>query len=196
MIGITLDLHIPTILFFIILGCVILYINDRKKNNKFPFIISLYRYSFVIYAIFLIKYVFFPIHILFNSTIESTIDMYYQLIPFKSISKEIFVTNNWIQIIGNVLLLFPLGVYLGLLNKKAINLKYVLKMIILTTITIEIIQFIIDLLTGFPNRLFDVDDIILNVFGGLIGWILLKVFAPIFEKNNIPTIFNQQIEYK
>ena len=41
--------------------------------------------------------------------------------------------------------------------------------IFLTTLTVEISQVIIDLVTGYRVKIFDVDDIITNFVGGVIG---------------------------
>lgn len=195
--GITLDLHIPIILILIILGFITLYIKDRIQSKKFSTLIQIIRYSAIVYTIFVIKFVFFPIQILSGNIpgLTITTDMFYQLIPFKSISKVIFETHNWIQLVGNFFLLFPLGVYFGLLNQKATKLKYVFVRVTLITLFIETTQFIIDLITSLPNKIFDIDDIILNITGCLTGWIILKIFAPKFEKANIPTVFNHKAQY-
>ncbi|MGE6619729.1 VanZ family protein [Bacillus mycoides] len=193
-VGRIFDLHLPVLSILIVLGFVFLFISDRIKKKKFPIIVQLIRYSVVIYVVFVIKLVFFPIQYMFDKNFgpEITKSMFYQLIPFHEIYKTFFVTGNYIQVFGNLLLLFPLGVYMGLLNKKAINIKYVFKISLFTTLTIEIIQLIIDYITFMPNKIFDVDDILLNVTGCLIGWLFLKFLSSELEKLEIKTVFQNQ----
>ncbi|MFJ7819823.1 VanZ family protein [Bacillus toyonensis] len=190
-VGRIFDLHLPVLSILIFLGFVFLFISDRIRKKKFPIIVQLMRYSAVIYVVFVIKLVFFPIQYMFDKTSgpEITQSMFYQLIPFHEIYKTFFITGNYIQVFGNLLLLFPLGVYMGLLSKKAISVKYVFKMSLFTTLMIEIIQLIIDYITFMPNKIFDVDDIILNVTGCLLGWLFLKFLSSELEKLQIPTVF-------
>ncbi|WP_348638090.1 VanZ family protein [Bacillus thuringiensis] len=190
-IGRIFDLHLPVLSILVILGFVFLFIIDRIKKKKFPIIIQLIRYSIVIYVLFVMKLVFFPIMYLYKSSgPEITQSMFYQLIPFHEIYKTFFVTGNYIQVFGNLLLLFPLGVYMGLLSKRAVSVRYVFKISLFTTLTIEIVQLIIDYITFMPNKVFDVDDIILNVTGCLLGWLFLKFMSSELEKLQIPTAFH------
>ncbi|KAA6448140.1 VanZ family protein [Bacillus cereus] len=192
-IGRIFDLHLPLLSIFIILGFVFLFISDRIRKKKFPIMIQLIRYSIVIYVLFVIKLVFFPIMYLYkSSSAEITQSMFYQLIPFHEIYKTFFVTGNYIQVFGNLLLLFPLGVYMGLLSKKAVSVKYVFKISLFTTLTIETVQLIIDYITFMPNKIFDIDDIILNVTGCLLGWLFLKFLSSELEKLQIPTAFQNR----
>ncbi|KAB2399950.1 VanZ family protein [Bacillus cereus] len=192
-IGRIFDLHLPLLSIFIILGFVFLFISDRSRKKKFPIMIQLIRYSIVIYVLFVIKLVFFPIMYLYkSSSAEITQSMFYQLIPFHEIYKTFFVTGNYIQVFGNLLLLFPLGVYMGLLSKKAVSVKYVFKISLFTTLTIETVQLIIDYITFMPNKIFDIDDIILNVTGCLLGWLFLKFLSSELEKLQIPTAFQNR----
>ena len=98
-----------------------------------------------------------------------------QLIPFKDIID--IVKNSGIiniQLIGNIILLMPMPVLIGYLSKK-VNYKVLFFKSILFSFGIEIIQLIIDILLSYPSRIFDVDDIILNGIGILIGMIIFKI---------------------
>ena len=79
-----------------------------------------------------------------------------------------------IQLIGNIILLMPMPVLIGYLSKK-VNYKVLFFKSILFSFGIEIIQLIIDKLLSYPSRIFDVDDIILNGIGILIGMIIFKI---------------------
>ncbi|GGE79809.1 VanZ family protein [Priestia taiwanensis] len=194
---IIIDFHNFTIVLLFFIFSIILCIYEYVKKKKNSFFTIVYKYSCILYGIFLIKYVFLPLTMFpdeFEKEIVSTFP-YYQLIPLATITETIQETGNFVQIIGNAVLLFPLGVYLGLLDKKAISFKYVFLKITIITVSIETIQLMINFLTQYPNKIFDIDDIILNIPGGLLGWIIIKYLAPHLEKENIPTIFNKKNNY-
>ncbi|MDD2504825.1 MAG: VanZ family protein [Bacilli bacterium] len=160
-------------LFIIVLITIrILYLKIHKK----PFILykELLNLCFVIYVLLLFELV---TNTDFNSYNNN-------FIPFKEIlrydlSSKLFYRN----VIGNVLLFLPFGYFVSYyfkINKFYFNLITVL----ITSFTIETIQSII-------GRSFDIDDIILNILGGYLGYgiyilsgKLLKYYS-VEIKNNI-----------
>ena len=125
----------------------------------------------------LISVTIFPIRIIPSEmrTGKNSILDFCQLIPFKDIID--IVKNSGIiniQLIGNIILLMPMPVLIGYLSKK-VNYKVLFFKSILFSFGIEIIQLIIDKLLSYPSRIFDVDDIILNGIGILIGMIIFKI---------------------
>lgn len=90
----------------------------------------------------------------------------YNLIPCAGIAAVIqngtpaFAALN---IIGNVLMFMPLGLFLPLLWRRW-SFKRVILAGALASFTIEILQF-------FTGRSADIDDILLNAFGALIGYL-------------------------
>ncbi|MBW9153510.1 VanZ family protein [Clostridium estertheticum] len=84
-----------------------------------------------------------------------------------------FMIKFWIKnILGNMLLLFPFGLFLPILWKKFGNMKKTLLYSFLFTLGIEIIQ-LLSYYVG-NNRSFDIDDLILNTFGAWIGYMFYK----------------------
>ncbi|HDR8275355.1 TPA: VanZ family protein, partial [Bacillus cereus] len=73
--------------------------------------------------------------------------------------------------LGNILLLLPLGFFLPLWFRNLFNSYVVIFLIILTSTTIEFLQYLFGV--GIPN----VDDVLLNTIGGGIGYGLLKVIV-------------------
>ena len=130
-----------------------------------------------LYIMLLISVTIFPIRIIPSEmrTGKNSILDFCQLIPFKDIIdivKNSEIIN--IQLIGNIILLMPMPVLIGYLSKK-VNYKVLFFKSILFSFGIEIIQLIIDILLSYPSRIFDVDDIILNGIGILIGMIIFKI---------------------
>jgi len=75
------------------------------------------------------------------------------------------------QIIGNFLMLFPLGIFLPLLYKKISKFVFVLLVSLAVSGTIELLQ----LITSFRST--DVDDIFLNTVGACTGFVIYKLIS-------------------
>lgn len=80
---------------------------------------------------------------------------------------EIIFTNKivFINIIGNVILFIPLGVFIRFVN---IKIYYSLLIVTIVIVNLELIQYI------YKTGVFDIVDIILNVIGVIIGLLLIN----------------------
>lgn len=98
------------------------------------------------------------------------------IIPFKSFIDLIFnisIFESFKQILGNILLFIPLGFFLPLVFNKLNNLKQISIVIILSSLSIEVIQLLMSIYLQFPYRYCDIDDLILNSIGGILGFFIL-----------------------
>jgi glycopeptide antibiotics resistance protein len=93
------------------------------------------------------------------------------LIPFWSTTADFY---------QNVIMMLPMGVYVGLLLPK-----FTLRKVLLTglgvSVTIELLQLVLDLSVGL-SRWVDINDVLTNTFGVLVGWLLLKLLMHTFLK--------------
>jgi glycopeptide antibiotics resistance protein len=102
----------------------------------------------------------------------------YNVIPFKTIKQYIvnrdhFNLDTWVKnLFGNIILFIPIGIFGPLLNVRFLRPTLFLESVISILFCVELIQ----LSTKVGS--FDVDDIILNTFGALIGllftWLIGK----------------------
>lgn len=92
---------------------------------------------------------------------------------------------------GNILLFIPLGLLLPVLTSKLNSLKAIILCGFLGSCIIEGLQLLISCLLGFNYRSVDVDDIILNTFGAVIGFWLLRLIMPQFKKRFVSLIGSQ-----
>ncbi|MFL0245612.1 VanZ family protein [Candidatus Clostridium stratigraminis] len=124
---------------------------------------------FICYIIFLIKLLFLSrvsLLELFNS--QRTLDRSINIIPFHSIKEYIFSSSSTIKrfafsnLVGNILIFIPLGIYLPLLKKDKRVITNLL-LIFIVSLFVEIIQGLLGVGAS------DIDDIILNCLGGLVG---------------------------
>ncbi len=133
----------------------IFYLISNKK--KFKLYEELVNLSFIIYILSLFYLVTFQ-------------DVNYgtsNFTPFKEMFRYSFGSRLFIKnVLGNILLFVPLGFYCAYYIKAKKN-YFSFITILLSSLTIEFTQLNI-------GRTFDVDDIILNVIGGIIGFLLYK----------------------
>ena len=105
-------------------------------------------------------------------------------IPFAEILRYKIGSKYFIKnIIGNVLMFAPYGFFVGKYASLK-NVKLTLLLLFLASVSIEVTQLVI-------GRVFDVDDIILNLVGGLLGYIVYRIIDKIF--NSLPKVFRSQI---
>ena len=162
------------ILFFVI--SVIGYIFYKKRNVTIQYwIIPV----FVIYLLYLLKVTLFPIFIFDQETIEKVKEgvenylVFYQLKPFASIVNY-FREGAMIQLIGNVILLSPLVVFGEIVTRGKWRITRMILLVSSVSLLIELLQLVINYSTGYPYRVADVDDLILNVTGVIITMLVLR----------------------
>lgn len=101
------------------------------------------------------------------------------IIPFKNTFEYINGSNNFNldiimnNTIGNILIFLPLGIFLPILFKKYNVLSKVFISSIILSFLIEILQFILQI------GQFDIDDILLNSIGTVIGFFIIKTIIKI-----------------
>lgn len=149
----------PTIVMAVIIA-VLLRVTDLIVNKKKLVLHNeLLSLSFIIYILCLFYVV----------TFQDVSWSSHNYIPFKEIFRydlgsKLFYKN----IFGNLLLFMPYGIFIA----RYVNLKEPLVLTIIafiTSLSIEVIQFLI-------GRVFDVDDIILNVVGCILGFSVYSLF--------------------
>ncbi len=108
------------------------------------------------------------------------------LMPFVEILRYDFGTPQFMkQVLGNIILFIPFGYFVTYYT----NIKK-MGSIFLTTIGVSLV---IETVQYFIGRSFDVDDIILNVTGGILGFLLFVALDAI--KKHLPALFQKDIIY-
>ena len=99
------------------------------------------------------------------------------LIPFGTIGPQLAagLESGLRQLIGNLLILLPLGFGLPVVWSRFRRFRTTLLTGAAVALGIEISQLAISLVVGVPYRVFDVDDLILNSAGAAIGWLVWRV---------------------
>jgi glycopeptide antibiotics resistance protein len=79
------------------------------------------------------------------------------------------------QVVGNLIMLLPLGIYLPLLYRRAKSFFAVSLAAFLISVSIELLQ----LATSFRSA--DVDDVLLNTLGAMIGYLIFLPFRSLLR---------------
>ncbi|MFY0758879.1 VanZ family protein [Metabacillus dongyingensis] len=183
-IGFSFELYplLFTIVFVVLCSItyMVLRINKKNYSTKQLFFLG----STIFYLLSVFKLTLLPIIIRFNKEAYPDVpwDYYYQLVPFKTILSA-FEYGNDFQVFGNLLILLPLPILLGLLKNGASTFIKSLILVFTVSLSIELVQLVINFTTGVPNKVADIDDLILNTIGGVIGWFLIKLYLLIIKEN-------------
>lgn len=143
----------------VIVGLRISYLIKNKK--KFVIYKELLSLSFLIYIMCLFQVVTFQDDVTWSSN---------NFVPFKEILRynmgsRLFFKN----VVGNMVMFLPYGFFISYyLDSKKLTGPFILTAI--TSFSIETVQLVI-------GRVFDVDDIILNMLGGTIGFYIYHIIC-------------------
>ncbi len=166
----------PMLLIFIIVLTTIRINYILEKGEKFILYKEFFSLLFVIYIL-----------LLFSLVTNTDIQSYgHNFIPFKEILRyPIGSSNFYLNVIGNIVIFIPFGFFISLyLGSQKLNRPLLITFI--TSLTIELVQV-------FINRSFDIDDIILNCTGGIIGFLLYIGLYAI--KRHLPKFLQRDIIY-
>lgn len=141
----------------------------KKKQVRF-----FGRTLFILYMVLAVYFLFF------SDMLDRTMisDKYrYNLEPFAEIKRfwinreQLGLKSIMINIVGNVVCFMPFGFLLPTLSKKKVvkNVVGVFVITLLFTLSIETIQLITKV------GAFDVDDILLNTVGGVLGYLVMRM---------------------
>lgn len=157
---------LPVMILF--LGCTIIGKQGRKNNLKQHFIM-LCIFTVYIFAVFYITGAGTVFDIFRNVTKQWYVAKV-NLLPF---SNEI----AFMPYLLNILLFIPLGFLLPLLWPNAGKLMYVFLAGFFLSLMIELSQY-------YSYRATDVDDLIMNTAGTLVGYLLYKLFKHVSKWEN------------
>ena len=165
----------PMIIVTVIVLITIRLIYLIKNKIHFTMYKELFLLTFIIYILCLFQIV----------TVGDTVSWSTNnFVPFKEIMRYDFGSALFFKnIIGNILLFLPFGFFVSqILKSKDVILPLII--IIICSICIETVQLYI-------GRVFDVDDIILNIAGGVLGYFVYRIVCYVGSK--IPRVFKSEI---
>lgn len=152
-----------------------------RKGKRDRIINHFMNVTFFTYCLLFVKVAFFPIDLV-DTSMAVGFRPHNNIIPFtsmwESVTSSVSPTVAMRQVGGNILLFIPLGFYLSFWWKRINCASKSMVMGMVFSLTIEVVQFILSLLLNGIYRVFDIDDVILNTLGFVIGFILFKMARP------------------
>lgn len=133
-------------------------------------------FVFVVYLIGLVYFLFFSEQM---GRVPSG-NYKYSLVPFKEIRRyisywrEIGAFYVMLNLLGNVLCFVPFGFVLPIISRQQRRLWRIAFLSFLSSLLVELIQLVSKVGSC------DVDDMILNTLGGVIGYLLFWIFLRLF----------------
>lgn len=166
----------PMILIFCVVLISLRIVYIIKTKTKFVLYNELFYLAFLIYIMLLFHIVTFQ-DVVWSSS---------NFIPFKEIFRydigsKLFYKN----VIGNMIMFMPYGFFVSYFTRlKKPYLIFFLSLLV--SVTIESTQMAI-------GRVFDIDDIFLNVLGGVIGFYIYRILFKIVD--SFPAFLKKPIVY-
>ena len=164
-----------------------------KKNNKVNVFREVFINLFFLYFLIVIYFTFFKYGVLH---LDLQVRNYANLVPLVEtlkMFKDNFMglSNSLYNVLGNVLLFIPLGFGIPLLFKNHNKLGKITFYGFAASLSIESLQYLTR--TNFT----DIDDVIFNTFGAILGFIIYNVFILIIERTKLINLIEKiQINYK
>lgn len=143
----------------------ILLYGIKKKRN---FLYYIFAIIMAVYLNGMIQLVYFPI-------IIETPEIWGSLQNFIDMSLNFSNMGGFYQIVGNILVTIPIGILLPLMIDFNRWSRWI--WVILLACTVEFVQLLIIYFAHSISLFFDIKDLFLNAFGGVIGCILFELLV-------------------
>lgn len=185
---------IPITLLVGILYIIFRFLKLKKNNSDINYKREILYLIFICYIVGLFNLVLVPINfwniiwynIFYNfneNPFAGIFDFSYNFIPtiYKIIIGE-YTPDSWVKamIVGNFLMFIPMGILLSLCFEN-VNKKNIFKYAVLIPLAIEVLQLIV-------GRSFDIDDLVMNFLGIVIGYFIVELVKKIKCLINVKTL--------
>jgi glycopeptide antibiotics resistance protein len=147
--------------------------------------LSVHKHKFVLYKeLFMLAFLIYAMLLFYVVTFQDVNYGTNNFVPFKEIFRYEFGSKLFIKnIIGNILLFIPFGLFVSYI----MDTRKTHPILIISTVTSLVIEYT-QLKIG---RTFDIDDIILNVVGGFIGYLIYIIFDVLSDY--LPSFFKRDL---
>lgn len=167
----------PTLVIFLSIVTIIRIAYLKHNGKKIILHQEIFFLIFIAYILLLYQLVTFK---------ENEYGSCSNLMPFKEIFRyDIGTEGFYNQVIGNIILLIPFGFFVT----DYVKITKIFSIFLLTLFTSTVIE----TTQYFIGRCFDIDDIILNVLGGTIGFLIYVALSAI--RKHLPGIFQKDWFY-
>ncbi len=173
----TVNANWPVIVIFLVTMISLRFFYFRSNREKY----TLYKEVFSIFAVI---YIFLLFQLL--TKVELNHGSGFNIIPFTEILRYHFGSKMfYYNVIGNIIIFIPFGYFIADYIKSK-NIFPALFISGIVSTTVEFVQLNI-------GRAFDIDDIILNICGGIVGYLIYVAWQAV--KNHLPKFFQRDWLY-
>lgn len=167
----------PMLTIFLVVLILIRLMYIHNSSEKFVFYKEFLNLLFIIYALLLYR-------LLTNTELNSSSGM--NLVPFQEILRYPIGSPGFNKnVIGNILIFIPFGYFVSSYI-KASKISHILIVSVTTSLVVEFVQ-------KYIGRSFDIDDVLLNVTGAIIGFLLFIGLTAI--KKRLPKFMRSDLFY-
>lgn len=185
---------IPITLLVGLLYIIFRFLKLKKNNSDINYKREILYLIFICYIVGLFNLVLVPINfwdiiwynIFYNfneNPFAGIFDFSYNFIPtiYKIIIGE-YTLDSWAKamIVGNFLMFIPMGILLSLCFEN-VNKKNIFKYAVLIPLAIEVLQLVV-------GRSFDIDDLLMNFLGIVIGFFIVELVKKLKCLINVKTL--------
>lgn len=152
-------------------------IKNTTKNQKLGWVL------FLLYLILLVYFLFFAEE--FGRTTRPQDTYAYNLGPFKEIRRfwvyrdVVGLKSFLLNVIGNIVGFVPAGFFLPIVSRRSKKWYNTFLICFLFSLSVETVQLV------FKVGSFDVDDIMLNVTGAVLGYILYRIVQMVRSRHRV-----------
>lgn len=162
-------------LIFLLLRGLYLKISHKKITFGHELLVNIFAiYIIMLYALTAFRGIYFPWQISISLPRPETA---LNLIPFEQTIKLIHGISKidfFYNLFGNIVWFVPFGIFFPMIHKRRIGMIKTVTSGFCLSLSIEIVQYFLG--TGIA----DIDDLIFNTIGALIGYLIYAFFALIF----------------
>lgn len=176
---------------FVVIGLIVVVplVLWSGRRRRVGWSLGLVRFAFAVYLVVIVGLVFTPFPLPpWTPATEAELSTGYRpwpfpwvnVLPFDTIRGALRFGMEWQPgryLLGNVLAFAPMGVFLPILWPRWRSLFGIVAAALAISVVIEAAQLGLSLLMGFPFRVADVDDVLLNVLGVALGYAVYRTLV-------------------
>ncbi|MDB5192589.1 MAG: VanZ [Segetibacter sp.] len=168
---------------------------NKKLNGYFSYSKELLLALFIIYIVLVLVITIIPLPL---TTHDAPVDKGLSIVPlYRSITGLIETVSTELQwsslrnryiinIIGNIILFIPLGLFLPVLTQTFSTLKKVMLAGFICSLSIELTQLLFWLFGMY--RYVDIDDVIFNTTGAIMGYFIFRLVVHVFKDKTLQSL--------
>ena len=158
-------------IFYLLIFLVLRWLWRRWHHQAFhlgheTLIIVFVTYLILLFSLTVFRDAYFPWQLHLYTHRPLSVINWQPLVETLKLTRAASTLDFWYQSLGNVLWFVPMGFLYPLVRRRRVSWPHILIVVLCMSMGIETLQFF------FNTGVSDIDDVIFNVIGGLVGFVL------------------------